>query len=111
MKPKRGDIWLVNFDPTVGGEIKKTRPALVISNNHNNQYSLTVTLLPITDKGHDVYPFEVYLSKDTQGLSKESKIKCQQVRTVDKRRLIKLLGKIDEAVLDQVHEALNIILP
>ena len=84
--PLRGEIWRVNFDPTIGAEIKKTRPALVISNDHNNQYSLTVTIVPITDRGHDVFPFEVFLGHLTPGLNKDSKLKCQQIRTVDKSR-------------------------
>lgn len=57
----RGQVWLVNLDPTVGAEIKKKRPAVIISNDLNNTYADTVTLLPMSDKGKKVYPFEVFI--------------------------------------------------
>ena len=106
--PKRGDIWIVNLDPTIGAEIKKTRPALIISNDINNRYADTITLLPISDQGEKVYPFEVALPAKSFGLTKESKVKCQQIRTVDKRRLVKWLGIIDTHVLQDVEQALLI---
>ncbi|MFQ5688404.1 MAG: type II toxin-antitoxin system PemK/MazF family toxin [Candidatus Scalindua sp.] len=62
--PKRGDIWLVSLEPVVGHEIGKTRPSLVISNNRNNQFADTVTVLPITSKTEKIYPFETYISKE-----------------------------------------------
>jgi mRNA interferase MazF len=67
--PKKGEIWRVGQDPSIGGEIKKIRPAVVISNDHNNLYALTVTILPITDKGSEVFPFEVFLPRNTEGLN------------------------------------------
>lgn len=103
----RGQIWLVNLDPTVGAEIKKTRPAIVISNNVSNQYAGTITVLPVTDQGEKIYPFEVPL-RGGAGLTKESKIKCQQIRTIDKSRLIKLLGKIESSDLNKIKEAVLI---
>ena len=106
--PKRGEIWKVHFDPTVGGEIKKSRPAVVISNDHNNRYAFTVTVLPITDKGQEVFPFEVFLPKTTEGLNKDSKIKCQQVRTVDKSRLAQLLGHVDGQVLALIERSIGL---
>jgi len=106
--PKRGQIWRVNFDPTVGGEIKKTRPAVIISNDHNNQYALTVTVLPVSDCGKEIFPFEVGLPRSIQGLTKDSKIKCQQVRTIDKSRLIQYLGDVPESVLLEIEKALKI---
>ncbi|HOP95658.1 MAG TPA: type II toxin-antitoxin system PemK/MazF family toxin [Dictyoglomaceae bacterium] len=106
--PKRGEIWLVVLDPIVGSEIGKTRPALVISNNRNNEFSNTITILPISSKTQEVYPFEVFLSKEEEHLSLDSKIKCNQIRTVDKRRLIKLLGKVTEEKLKEVDKALLI---
>jgi mRNA interferase MazF len=103
---RRGDIWLVCLDPTVGAEIKKTRPALIISNDIANQHSATVTLLPVSDRGVKVYPFEVEVSDGTAGLVKASKIKCQQVRTVDKSRLIRFLGAVSDPVLHAAERAL-----
>ena len=106
--PLRGQIWLASFDPAVGTEIRKTRPALLISNNINNQYAGTVTVLPISEKGEKVYPFEVSLDVEHTGLSKPSKIKCQQIRTVDKSRLTKLLGSISRDKMPEVEQALRI---
>lgn len=106
MDIQRGQIWLVNLDPSLGAEIKKTRPALVISNNLNNQYAATITVLPITDRGEKVYPFEVFLPAHVSGLTKDSKIKCQQIRTVDKSRLSKSLGVITEEKWPEIHHAL-----
>jgi len=60
--PKRDQIWFVSLDPVVGHEIGKTRPALVISNDRNNQFADTVTVLPITSKTEKIYSFEVFLS-------------------------------------------------
>jgi mRNA interferase MazF len=92
--PKRGEIYLVSLDPTLGAEISKTRPALIISNDINNQFSDTVTVIPITSYVEKVYPFEVLLPAGENGLSKNSKAKCNQIRTIDKQRLIRSLEVI-----------------
>ena len=105
--PERGQIWLVNLDPAIGAEIKKTRPAVIISNDLNNQYADTVTILPVSDPGQKVYPFEVLIAPEDTGLSKPSKIKCQHIRTVDKGRLIKPLGGIHTHRVAQVEQALK----
>jgi len=106
--PKRGEIWLVSLGPVVGHEIGKTRPALVISNNRNNEFSSTITLIPITSSINKVYPFEVLILKTESGLSADSKIKCNQIRTVDKLRLLKPAGSISEDKLEEVEKALLI---
>jgi len=102
----RGDIWLVNLDPTVGAEIKKTRPAVVISNDIANQYAATVTVLPVTDRGDQVFPVEVEIPLKTGGLVKSSKIKCQQIRTVDKLRLVRFLGVLPDHMVHAAERAL-----
>lgn len=106
--PGRGQIWLVNLDPTIGSEIRKIRPAVIISNEHNNQFADTVTVIPITDAGHKIYSFEIPLSSQTKGLTKESKARCQQIRTVDKRRLLKMLGFVENDQLEDIEKALLI---
>jgi mRNA interferase MazF len=106
--PKRGEIWQVSLDPVVGHEVGKTRPALVISNNKNNEYSSTVTLIPITASIEKIYPFEVFISRDDSGLPLDSKIKCNQIRTVDKSRLLKLTGEISPEIIKEVEGALLI---
>lgn len=103
--PKRGDIWLVSLEPVVGHEIGKTRPSLVISNNRNNQFADTVTVLPITSKTEKIYPFETYISKEETKLTKDSKVKSNQIRTLDKKRLVKFLSRISEKKLSEVEQA------
>jgi mRNA interferase MazF len=106
--PKRGEIYFVSLDPTIGSEVGKTRPALVISNDVNNENADTVTVLPITSKTTTVYPFEVFLNKGDGGLSEDSKVKCNQIRTIDKKRLVKQIGLLDNALLKEVEKALLI---
>lgn len=105
---KRGSVWLVSLEPIVGREIGKTRPAMVISNDINNEYAETVTVIPITSSVSKIYPFEVLLSKGTADLSKDSKIKCNQIRTVDKERLIKQMGSVSKETIDEIEKALLI---
>ena len=105
---KRGQIWFVLLDPVVGHEIGKTRPALVISNDRNNQFADTVTVLPITSKTEKIYPFEILLSKEETHLPKDSKVKCNQIRTVDKKRLVNLVGALSAERLKEIKQALLI---
>lgn len=108
-QPKRLEVWLVRLDPGLGSEIKKTRPALIISNDLNNQYASLVTVLPISDKGEKVYPFEIEVSDGrTSGLTKPSKIRCQQIRTIDKERLVKKVGSVDKGMRFKIEEALKL---
>jgi len=106
--PKRGEIWQVSLEPVLGHEIGKTRPALVISNNKNNEYSSTVTLIPITGSIEKIYPFEVFISVEDSGLPLDSKLKCSQIRTVDKLRLLRVVGEISDEIIKKVEEALLI---
>ncbi|MFB8793090.1 MAG: type II toxin-antitoxin system PemK/MazF family toxin [Microcoleus sp.] len=79
---KRGEIYYANLSPTVGSEIDKSRPVLVVSNDANNRAANTVTILPITSNITRVYPFEVLLNPEDSGLSKSSKVQVQQIRTI-----------------------------
>jgi mRNA interferase MazF len=90
MEVKRFDVYLVNLDPTIGHEIKKSRPCLVISPDEMNRYISTVIVAPMTTKGRN-YPTRVPCL--FQG--KEGHVVLDQIRTVDKVRLAKRLGKID----------------
>ena len=90
MTIERGELHLAALDPTIGREIAKTRPVLIISNNINNRYSATVTVIPITSKNlKKIYPFETKLPKGSGNLPKDSKAKSDQIRTLNKRRLVK----------------------
>jgi mRNA interferase MazF len=107
----RGHIWLVNLDPTIGHEIKKSRPAVIIQNNVGNRYSPITIIAPVTSqKTEKIYPFEVLLTKKGYGLDKDSKILLNQIRAIDKKRLVKKIGKLDEETINKLDEALKISL-
>ncbi|HHT9124839.1 MAG TPA: type II toxin-antitoxin system PemK/MazF family toxin [Candidatus Brocadiia bacterium] len=106
--PKRGEIWLVSLEPVIDSEIGKTRPALVISNDQNNQFADTVTVIPITSKTEKIYPFETLLTKEECRMPVDSKVKSNQIRTIDKRRLVKLLSSISQNKLKEVEQSLLI---
>lgn len=101
MVVRRFDVWLVNLDPTIGSEIRKTRPALVVSPDEMNAHIATVLIAPMTTKGRD-YPTRVTCT--FQG--KSGQVVLDQLRTVDRRRLVKRLGEVDAAVADAVLEGL-----
>ena len=103
MEINRFEVFLINLDPTVGHEIKKTRPCLIISPNEMNHYISTVIVAPMTSKGRN-YPTRISCS--FQG--KSGQIVLDQIRTVDRKRLVKKLGVISKnaqtKTLDLLHE-------
>ncbi|MGA2465192.1 MAG: type II toxin-antitoxin system PemK/MazF family toxin [Thermodesulfobacteriota bacterium] len=105
---RRGEVFLVNFDPTVGAEAKKTRPALVVSNDINNAHSPIVSISPITSNVTKVYSFEVEIPPGVGGLKIRSKVMVNQTRAVDKIRLIKKLGHLPEQIMEDVNRALKL---
>jgi mRNA interferase MazF len=98
----RFDVFLVNLDPTVGSEIKKTRPCVVISPDEMNQFIRTIIIAPMTSKGRS-YPTRV----DCRFDKKDRQVVLDQIRTVDKARLIKKLGRLDEATQERVLAGLG----
>ena len=110
--PRRGEIYLVEFDPARGHEIQKTRPALVIQNNIGNRHGSVTIVAAITSHIPSVpIPVDVVVSPTkSNGLSVESAIKLGQIRSVDRGRLVKRLGILDGAILRQVDEAIKISL-
>ena len=101
MVVKRFEVYLVNLDPTVGSEIKKTRPCLIVSPDEMNRHISTVIIAPMTTKGRN-YPTRV--SCKFQG--KSGQVVLDQLRTVDKRRLVKKLGRIDKKTRQSVLSTL-----
>lgn len=103
MVVKRFEVYLVNLDPTVGSEIKKTRPRLIISPDEINRYIATVIAAPMTTKGR---PYPTRVPCRFQG--KDGQIVLDQIRTVDKSRLVRKLGTISKStqadVLDKIAE-------
>lgn len=102
MVVKRFDVFLVTLDPTVGSEIQKTRPCVIISPNEMNRSIRTVIIAPMTSKGRN-YPTRV--ACEFQG--KEGQVVLDQIRTVDKRRLVKKLGTLDVESGDLALEVLG----
>ena len=109
--PHRGDLYWVNLDPTVGSEIKKTRPCVVISPDAANQASPLVIVAPISkSEGKKVFFHELFIPKDVAGLSFESKIKVFQLRCVDKKRLgPNSIGTLPEDLIEGLNEKLRIV--
>jgi len=106
---KRGEIWFADLSPTRGSEIAKRRPVLIISNDANNRASSTITVLPITSNVTRVYPFEVFLASTESGLSKDSKIQAQQIRTITKERITgSLIGELDKDKSREVDDAIRL---
>jgi len=109
---RRGGIFLCCFDPTVGHEIQKTRPALVIQNDIGNRYGSVTIVAALTSSISPVaYPVEVVIEPlASNGLDVRSAIRLDQIRSVDKQRLIRRIGTADVGTMAKVDEALRISL-
>ncbi|RUS97614.1 mRNA interferase PemK [Dulcicalothrix desertica PCC 7102] len=109
--PKRGEIYLVSFDPTIGAEIQKTRPALVLQNNVSNEYSPITIVAAISSKFDEtLYPTEVLIQPPEGGMTVNSVVLLNQIRSIDKQRLIRKLGELTFASMERVNEAIQISL-
>ena len=109
MNIKRGDLFVAAIDPTVGREISKTRPVLIVSNDQNNRFSATVTILLITSGSLEkIYPFEILLPAGTGNLPKDSKVKADQIRTLDKIRLLKKIGVLGNREMRLAEKAMAV---
>lgn len=112
ISPKRGDVFLVNFDPTVGREIKKTRPAVIIQNETGNKYGVTTIVAAITGNGKKAKkaPVSVLIRKGEASLTKDSLVLLHQIRTIDNRRLAKYLGTLSDVIMRKVNQELKVSL-
>ena len=109
----RGEIRLVNLDPTVAGEAAKTRPAVIVSNDALNAVAMSlsrgvVTVVPITSNTKKVYPFQVELDKDSTGLSVQSKAQAEQIRAVSISRIGRRIGVLNADLQQQLDVALRL---
>ncbi len=102
MVVKRFEVHLVNLDPTIGSEIKKTRPCVVVSPDEMNRYISTVIVAPMTTKGK-AYPTRVKCKFE----GKTGQVVLDQLRTVDKRRLVKRLGQVDNKTKQEILKKLE----
>ncbi|OGO29866.1 MAG: growth inhibitor PemK [Chloroflexi bacterium RBG_16_56_11] len=101
---KRGEVWWVNFDPSIGGEIRKRRPALIISNDASNRYLNRVQVIPLTGKTGRAYPSEAIVLLE----GKENKAMADQLATVSKERLFSRAGIISPEDMHKVEEVVKI---
>lgn len=111
MEIKKGDIVLVNLDPVVGSEQGKTRPALILQNNIGNKYSPTTIVAPITSNiNHAQYPTNILIASKESGLEYDSVVLLNQIRTIDKIRIIKKYKSISSYSQECVNNAILISL-
>lgn len=101
---KRSEVWWINFEPSIGGEIRKQRPAIIISNDAANQYLNRVQVIPITGNIEKLYPSEAYVTFR----GKKTKAMADQLTTVSKKRLLNSAGFISQAEMKSVNNAIGL---
>ena len=101
---RRGEVWWVEFDPAVGSEIRKTRPALIVSNDAANRNLARVVVVPLSSNTERLYPGEAIVTVEVQ----ESKLMADQIMAADKTRLKNLLGVINKADMQSAEMAIRV---
>ncbi|MEW6506937.1 MAG: type II toxin-antitoxin system PemK/MazF family toxin [Bacteroidota bacterium] len=104
----QGDIWLINLDPTIGAEIRKTRPAVIVNDDSLGRLPLKI-IVPITDwkDRYSVAHWMVRITPDNQNnLTKISAADCFQVRSISEQRFVKSIGKVDDVIIEQIKNSL-----
>jgi mRNA interferase MazF len=99
----RGEVWWIRFDPSIGGEIQKTRPAIILSNDRSNKYLNRIQVIPLTSKVERLYPSEVFVMLE----GKKAKALADQLTTVSKLRFVNMIGKLSDSDLRAVESAVK----
>lgn len=100
----RGEVWWVSFEPAIGGEVHKLRPAVIISNNASNKFLNRVQIVPITSKIDRLYPSEAYVMLN----EKKCKAMADQLTTASKLRLLNLEGRLSNSDMQKVEHAVRV---
>ena len=100
----RGEVWWVDFEPSVGGEIQKTRPAIIVSNDKSNKYLNRVQVIPLTSKTQKLYPGEAYITV----AGRKGKALASQIATVSKIRLLSRIGRLTGNELTEVERSMRV---
>jgi mRNA interferase MazF len=104
---RRGDVVLARLDPTLGVEIKKTRPVIVLSNDSINHFAELAVVVPLTTNTARLSPSHALIPHGAAGLKSPSRAVTEQIRAIDKRRLVKRLGHLAPQLLAEVERALQ----
>ena len=110
-KYKRGQIWIVNFDPSMGHEYRKVRPALIIQHERYISLGSLLTVIPISSQITKLTELDVVLERNAQNrLMKTSLLKTKQISSFDKRRFLKFIGTLDEQTMKTVDNNIQLFL-
>lgn len=104
----RGEIFLVNFEPSMPGEVNKTRPAIIVTNNTANQFNTTLMVVPLSSNLDRIYPFQLLLSAEVTRLDHDSKAQIEQMRAVSKSRFGQRLGRVPDELMLELEQRIKL---